>query len=85
MNTLSQLVMSGGYLFFISSVLPNVRAVWQNRRKLSGFSRFGVTATLCGLLLVQTSFIIDGAWIPLLIGVPNLGYWIMLCWFVWRG
>ena len=83
MNPLSQIIMSIGYLFFISSVLPNFRAVWKNRNKLRGFSTFGVTSTTCGLLFVQTAFIVDAAYFPFAIGFPNMIYWLILCWFVW--
>ncbi len=84
MNTLSQLIMSAGYIFFIASVLPNVRAVWKNRHHLQGFSRFGVTVTVIGLVLVQTAFVVDRTWLPFIIGFPNMLYWMMLTVFVWR-
>lgn len=85
MNTLSQLIMSAGYIFFIVSVLPNVRQVWKNRHHLRGFSRFGVTVTVIGLVLVQTAFLIDMTYIPFIIGFPNMLYWMMLAWYVRRG
>lgn len=84
MNSASQIIMSIAYLFFMSSVLPNVSAVWKNRNKLRGFSRFGVTVTAIGLLLVQLSFVVDSVWIPFLIGFPNMVYWQFVCYFVWK-
>lgn len=84
MNTTSQIIMSVAYLFFIASVLPNMRAVWRNRRNLKGFSRFGVSATALGLLLVQASFLVDSTYLPFIIGFPNMIYWQILLVFVWR-
>ena len=84
MNALSQLIMSAGYIFFIASVLPNVAQVWKNRHNLRGFSRFGVTVTVIGLVLVQIAFLVDKTWIPFIIGFPNMLYWMMLTVFVWR-
>ena len=84
MNLISQTIMSIGYLFFIASVAPNMRAIWKNRHKLRGFSRFGVTATTVGLLFVQTSFVLDAAFLPFVIGFPNMIYWIILTFLLWR-
>lgn len=84
MNLISQAIMSLAYLFFIASVAPNVRAVWRNRHHLSGFSRFGVSVTVIGLVLVQTAFLVDETYLPFVIGFPNMLYWMMLAVFVWR-
>ena len=84
MNPASQIIMSVAYLFFIASVLPNVRAVWKNRAHLKGFSRFGVSVTVIGLFLVQTSFLVDATYLPFIIGFPNMLYWTMLSVFIWR-
>lgn len=84
MNITSQFIMSAGYIFFIASVLPNVRQVWKNRHHLRGFSRFGVTVTAIGLGLVQIAFLIDMTYMPFIIGLPNMGYWMMLAAFMWR-
>jgi len=84
MNALSQIIMSVGYLFFIASVLPNARAVWKNRKHLKGFSRFGVSTTALGLILVQISFLVDNTYLPFIIGFPNMIYWQMLLFFVWK-
>lgn len=84
MNTTSQIIMSVAYLFFIISVLPNMRAVWKNRNNLKGFSKFGVTTTAIGLLLVQISFLVDSTYMPFIIGFPNMIYWQILLILVWR-
>lgn len=84
MNTTSQIIMSIAYLFFITSVLPNVQAIWKNRNHLKGFSRFGVSVTNIGLILVQISFLVDNTYLPFIIGLPNMMYWQMLLIFVWR-
>lgn len=84
MNTTSEIIMSVAYLFFIASVLPNMRAVWKNRKNLKGFSRFGVTTTAIGLLLVQASFYLDATYMPFVIGFPNMCYWQILMILVWR-
>ena len=84
MNTSSQIIMSIAYLFFIASVLPNVRAVWKNRHNLKGFSRFGVSVTAFGLILVQTSFLVDHTYLPFIIGFPNMLYWQILLVLVWK-
>lgn len=84
MNTTSQIIMSVAYLFFIASVMPNMRAVWKNRNNLKGFSRFGVSVTAMGLLLVQVSFLVDSTYLPFIIGFPNMIYWQILLFFMWR-
>ena len=84
MNNLSQIIMSIAYIFFIASVLPNMKAVWKNRNNLKGFSRFGVSVTAIGLLLVQLSFLVDNTYMPFIIGFPNMVYWQILLFLVWR-
>lgn len=84
MNSTSEIIMSLAYILFLASVLPNMRSMWSNRNELRGFSKFGVTVTAAGLLLVQVSLWMDGIYAPFVIGVPNACYWLVLSIIIWR-
>jgi hypothetical protein len=84
MNTTSETIMSVAYILFMVSVIPGIRAAWKNRKNLNGFSRFMVTATALGLLLTQVALVMDMAYMPVLIGLPNMTYWMILMILTWR-
>lgn len=84
MILLAQIIMGIAYALFLTAALPNIFTAYKNRHTLRGFNKWGVTLTALGLTLTQTSLYIDGAYIPVVIGLLNHYYWIMLAYWIWK-
>lgn len=80
----AQVLMGVAYILFFFGVLPNAHQVWKNRNHLRGFSRFGISSVTVGLIFTQTALFLDKAFFPVVIGMPNLIYYIGLTYLLWK-
>ena len=67
-------------LFLIASY-PMINAAIKNKNSLRGFSLFGALFTFLGMLVTIVAFIYLGTYTSVLLALPTLVYWLLICWF----
>lgn len=84
MEIIGRLFMYANLLLMAGS-LPQIIAVYHNRKILRGYHYTGSLLMFLGLLIIYTAYYLLEAYPAILIGIPQLLYWLaVILTLTWR-